>query len=160
MPASRVSNRFLRKRWSFARASASGELVLDGVPVSLIVRKFGTPVYVLVEREIRDRLRRMRSAFPYSKLRLQYASKVNSNLEILRICREEGFEIDASSVGEIILALLADFEPSQITFTNLYKSDNDIAFAAQLGVAAITADSIEELKSMNSVGERDRKSVV
>lgn len=148
------SGRYLRSRWPFVRANRKGELEIDGIEADKIASKFGTPVYVLVEREIRNRLNRMWNSFSYPKLRLQYAGKCNSNLEILRICREEGYELDASSVGEIILALLADFTPEQITFTNLYKSDNDIAFAAQLGVCAITADSYEELERMNRIGER------
>ncbi|MBU0636376.1 diaminopimelate decarboxylase [Candidatus Micrarchaeota archaeon] len=154
MKASSIAPGYLRDRWRFAKANRKGELVLDGVPANQIAQKYGTPVYVLVESEIRDRLRRMRAAFSYPKLCLQFAGKCNSNLEILRLCREEGFELDASSVGEIILGLLADFTPEEITFTNLFKSDNDIAFAAQIGVAAITADSLEELERMNHVGQR------
>ncbi len=159
MSSERISKRYLRKRWPFARTNRKGELLLDGVPVTQIANKYGTPVYVMLESQIRKRLNRLWNAFSYPKLRLQYASKCNSNLEILRICREEGFELDASSVGEIILGLLADFTPEQITFTNLYKSDNDIAFAAQVGVSAITADSMEELERMNLVGQRIGKKI-
>jgi diaminopimelate decarboxylase len=159
MTAGTGSRRYLRERWEFARTNRKGELLIDGVPAAQIAEKYGTPVYVLVESRIRKQLNRMWNSFPYPKLQLQYASKCNSNLEILRICREEGFELDASSVGEIILGLLADFTPEQITFTNLYKSDNDIAFAAQVGVSAITADSLEELERMNIVGQRIGKKI-
>lgn len=115
---------------------------------------------MLVEREIRNRLRRFKAAFSnYPKLRPQYASKINTNLEVLKIVREEGFEIDASSVGEIILALLADFKPYEITFTNLYKTDQDILFAAKVGVQAITIDSLEEIHRINTVGQKMGKKI-
>ena len=154
MKALSVFPGYLRDRWRFASANRKGELLIDGVPASQIAEKYGTPVYVLVESEIRNRLKRMRAAFSYPKLCLQFAGKCNSNLEILRLCGEEGFELDASSVGEIILGLLADFTPEEITFTNLFKSDNDIAFATQVGVSSTTADSLEELARMDHVGQR------
>ncbi len=128
-------------------------MFVSGVNVSDLARNFGTPLYVLAESEIRSRFRRFKKAFPYPKLEVQYAAKCNSNLEILRIAREEGAEIDASSVGEIMLALIADFRPGQITFTNLYKSEQDITFAARVGVKAITIDAVEEIERVAEVGK-------
>src|SRR3989338_8801718 len=148
-----VSKRHLKDRWkSFLSQDTEGNLLVEGVSVKELDAKFGAPLYVLVERELRDRLRTFRNAFPYQKFRPQFACKVNSNLSIIKIAKEEGFELDASSVGEIILGLLADYEPQQITFTNLYKTYQDIAFAAMIGVQAITTDSMEELKKISLVG--------
>lgn len=135
---------FLRPRWSFASIQ-DGALHIEGMPVERLAQRYGTPFYMLVESEIRIRLRRFKTAFPYSNFKPQYAIKCNSNIEILKIVKEEGFEADASSVGEIILAMLAGFTPDQITLTNLYKSTNDIIFAARLGIKAMTIDSLEEL---------------
>ncbi|MFC1686168.1 diaminopimelate decarboxylase [Nanoarchaeota archaeon] len=150
-----ISRRYLKKRWKdFLSQDKEGVLHVSNVSVNKLSQKYGTPLYVIIESEIRKRVRRFRDAFPYSRLKMQFASKCNSNLEILKIIREEGGELDASSVGEIILALLADFKPHQITFTNLYKSEQDIRFAAAIGVQAITADSMEELRRMNAVGEK------
>jgi diaminopimelate decarboxylase len=135
---------FLRPRWSFASIQ-DGTLHIEGKSVEGLAQRYGTPFYMLVENEIRIRLRRFKTAFPYSNFKPQYAIKCNSNIEILKIVKEEGFEADASSVGEIILAMLAGFTPEQITLTNLYKTENDIIFAARLGVKAMTVDSLEEL---------------
>lgn len=154
-----ISRRYVRPRWNFISQDKKGILHIDGISVNDLTGKYGTPVYVLVEKEIRGRLRNFKQSFPYVKLRPQYAGKCNSNLEILKIVREEGWELDASSVGEIILGLLADFKPNQITFTNLYKTEQDIHFAAQVGVQAITVDSFEELQRVNVVGEKLRKKI-
>lgn len=146
-----ISKRYLRPRWAYLSQTKRGILTVKGWMITELAEKYGTPLYIFVEDEIRDRLRRFKNAFPYEKLVPQYACKCNSNLEILKIVREEGFELDASSVGEIILGLLADFEPHQITFTNLYKSEQDIMFAAKVGVQAITIDSLEELKKIADI---------
>ena len=148
-----LAKRYIKKRWDFLSQDRKGIMHIEGLPVTKLAKKYGTPFYVLVERKIREKMRLFREAFPYHKLKIQFASKCNSNLEILNIVRQEGGEIDASSIGEIILALLADFEPHQITFTNLNKSEQDIYFAAQIGVQAITVDSYEELKKIEKIGE-------
>ncbi|MFH1276003.1 MAG: diaminopimelate decarboxylase [Candidatus Woesearchaeota archaeon] len=150
----KVTKYNMKSQWNYLSYTNKGMLKIEGWWADELVNKVGTPAYIIVERKIRERLRMFKKAFPYPKLRIQYASKVNSNLEILRIVREEGGELDASSVGEIILGLLADFDPSQITFTNLYKSEQDIYFAAKMGVQGITADSIEELGRIERVGKK------
>src|SRR3989338_1888479 len=136
----RTPQRYLRPRWKYLSQDNSGTLYIDDVSVQLLAKKYGTPLYVMIENEIRSRLKRFMRAFPYAKLRPQYAGKINSNLEI-------------------ILGLLADFEPKQITFTNLYKTEQDIIFATKVGVMAITADSIEELQRMEAAGQRIRQKI-
>lgn len=155
---SRTTRKKIKKNWDYLSIK-NNSFYVEGEPVERIAKKYGTPLYIMSDRKIRENYRKFSGAFPYHKLRVQYASKCNSNLEILNIIREEGGEVDASSVGEIILALLADFEPHQITFTNLYKSEQDIHFAAQVGVYAITADSIEELKRIEEVGKKLNRKV-
>lgn len=150
---------YIRDRWDFLTEKKNGTLCIEDIPVQELAKKYGTPLYVIVERTIRERFRAFKKAFPYPRLRVQYATKCNSNLEIMRIANQEDIEIDASSVGEIILALLADFEPREITFTNLYKTEQDIIFAARIGVQAITADSIEELSVIEQAGKKLRKRI-
>ena len=155
-----ISPRYNKRRWRhFLSQDSDGIMYIEGVSVRKLQKKYGTPIYVFVEEEIRSRLRRFKNAFIYDRFRPQYACKCNSNLEVLRIVREEGFEFDASSVGEIILGLLADFEPEQITFTNLYKTEQDIYFASEVGVKAITMDSIEELERTIALADRGHKNI-
>lgn len=155
MSKKNIPKHYLRPRWKYLSQDSNGILHIANYSVLELTKKYGTPFYVMVEQEIREKLRSFKDAFKdYPNLKPQYAAKCNSNLEILKIVREEGFELDASSIGEIILGLLADFEPWQISFTNLYKSEQDIIFAAKVGVKAITVDSIEELKRIVNVAEK------
>lgn len=153
-------------------------LMIEGVPVDRIIAKYGTPIYVYVESEIRRRFQRFKKVFGPSvparpddrsggpadgragdRIGLQYAVKCNSNLEILRMAREEGFELDCSSVGELILGLLADFKPKQLTFTNLFKNEQDLHFAAMIGVQSITADSMEEIEHIAATAKKLKKHI-
>ena len=154
MKYAQISRKYLKPRWPYLQQDAKGTLHVQGISIKFLAERYGTPLYILVESEIRNRIKRFKKAFYYNKFRPQYASKCNSNLEILRIMREEGMDIDASSVGEIILALLADYDPKEITFTNLHKTEQDIMFAAKVGVQAITVDSIEELERVAKVAQK------
>ncbi len=149
----------MRPRWErFVSQDTNGMMLIEGVPIDKIMEKYGTPLYVLVESEIRSRLRRFKKVFG-NNIALQYAVKCNSNLEILRMVREEGFELDCSSVGELILGLLADFKPKQLTFTNLFKTEQDIHFAIKIGVQSITADSIEEIEHIAKTAKKLQKHI-
>lgn len=154
-----VSPRYMRDRWArFLSQDADGMMLVEGVRVDEIAKRYGTPLLVMVESEIRRNCRRFKKVFG-SDIGLQFAVKCSSNLEILRIVREEGFELDCSSVGEIILGLLADFKPRQITLTNLFKSEQDLHFAAKVDIQSITADSIEEIEHIAATAKKLKKHI-
>ena len=155
-----LSKRYLKSRWKhFLSQDKDGVLLIEGVSVKDLQKKYGTPLFILIEEEIRKKTREFIEAFNYAPFKMRYACKCNSNLELLRIVREEGAELDASSIGEIILGLLADFLPEEINFTNLYKTKQDIMFAASVGVHSITLDSLEELEKAIEVSEKLKKNI-
>lgn len=154
-----VNARYMRERWgNYLTQSRDGMMMIEGVPVEEIVKKFGTPLYVMVEGEMRQRLRRFKKVFG-PNINLQYAVKCASNLAILRMAREEGFDLDCSSVGELILGLLADFKPKQLNLTNLFKTEQDLFFAAKMGIGAITADSIEDIEHIAATAKKLKKHI-
>lgn len=146
------TNSYLRPRWPFASVE-DGLLHIDGKSVEEIARKYGTPFYMIIEKEVRSRLKRFRKAFAYRPFQPQYAVKCNSNPAILQIIREEGFEADTSSMGEIMLALKAGFRPDQITLTNQYKSPEELHLAISLEIKALGIDSLEDLEDMVRMAE-------
>ena len=98
MPHS-ISGRYMRGRWgSFLSQDKFGMLQIEGMSVEQIVHKFGSPMYVYVESEIRSRLRRFRKVFG-PQINLQYAVKCNSNLEILRIARQRAVSPETVYAG-------------------------------------------------------------
>lgn len=113
-----------------------GELAVDGVRGSALARRFGTPLYVMSARRIRENARRLGAAFVsrYPRSRLLYAVKANSNLAVLRVLRDEGAWADVSGPGEIVLARAAGFRPEEILCTPSFPSEDEVAFAARSGV--------------------------
>lgn len=113
-----------------------------------LASRYGTPLYVLSETCLRERMREYRTAFAaaYEDTELCYASKANSNLTVLRIANEEGLFIDVASEGELRAALLAGVEGSQCDFHGNNKSEQELVFALSNGIRTIIADNFEELE--------------
>ncbi len=78
---------------------------------------YHTPLYVFEEAVIRQRCRELKSAIDYPHIVVRYACKALTLQAILKIIREEGLWIDASSINEVHRALRAGFRPEEIYYT-------------------------------------------
>ena len=129
-------------------------LVCDGVPLADIAVAEGTPVYVYSAAALRERYRAIDGAFEGYPHVLHYALKANSALAIARLLRELGSSVDANSVWEIEVARRAGFAPSQIVFTGVGKTPQELESAVALGVKAINVESAGELARLEAIGSR------
>jgi diaminopimelate decarboxylase len=120
-------------------------LTCDGVSLEDIARQQGTPLYVYSAASIRRQYRELDEAFASHPHRIHYAMKANSSLAIVRLLREAGSAIDANSIGEVDLAMRAGFAPSDIVFSGVGKSSDEIDRAVPLGLKAMNVESAGEL---------------
>ncbi|GGZ01109.1 diaminopimelate decarboxylase [Streptomyces poonensis] len=120
-----------------------GALAVGGVPLTEIADRFGTPVYVLDEAEVRDRCRTYRTAFPDAEV--LYAAKAFLCRAMARWTAEEGLGLDVCSAGELELAVTAGFPPERIVLHGNAKSPRDLDTALRLGVGRIVIDSPSEV---------------
>ncbi len=134
----------------------NGILCIDGVKVTDIVKKYGTPCYIMSENKVRENCRKYKEATQkhYGKNALPlYASKAFSCVEIYRTVASEGFGADVVSGGELYTALKAGFDPKKIYFHGNAKTDDEIKFALESGVGRIVADNSEELGSIDRIAK-------
>ncbi len=120
-------------------------LACDGASIQSIVDHAGTPTYVYSARAIRDAYRAIDDAFASYPHVIHYALKANSTLAIMRLLRSLGSRADANSGGEIRVAERAGFAPSDIVFTGVGKTREELEYAIATGVGAINAESAGEL---------------
>ncbi len=111
----------------------------------------GTPVYVYSAAVLRERYQAIDSAFGDYPHALHYALKANSTLAIARLLRDLGSGVDANSVWEIEVARKAGFLPSQIVFTGVGKSPEELERAVALGLKAINVESAGELARLEAL---------
>ncbi len=128
-------------------------LVCDGVLLADIAREYGTPAYVYSAESIRTAYRELDEAFASHPHRIHYAMKANSSLAVVRLLRDAGSGVDANSIGEVDLALRAGFAPSDIVFSGVGKTPDEIDRAVQLGLKAINAESSGELERIDRAAQ-------
>lgn len=128
---------------------ADGKIKIDQVSVDQLAREYGTPLYVYIERRIIENYTRLRDTLNrlYPRSRVLYSAKANTNLEVLRLLRRHGSEIDAVSPGEVYLALKAGFLPDQILFTGTSVSEEEMRWLVEQGTR-LTIDSISQLRRL------------
>jgi diaminopimelate decarboxylase len=110
-----------------------------------LVRKYGSPLYVYSEQILRERCRDITSLVDYPKFRVNYSAKANSNIELLKIMKSEGFLIDAMSPGEIHAELLAGYRAEEILYIGNNVSDEELRFAVDRGIT-VSVDSVSQLE--------------
>jgi diaminopimelate decarboxylase len=123
------------------------------VSLARIVRDHGTPLYVYSADTIRRSYRELDEAFQPHPHRIHYAMKANSSFAVLRLLRDEGSAVDANSIGEVELAMRAGYAASDIVFSGVGKSPDEIERAVHLGLKAINAESAGELERIDRAAQ-------
>ena len=124
-------------------------LTCDGVPLEDVAHEHGTPLYVYSSDSVRAAYRELDRAFGSYPHRIHYALKANSSFALVRLLQRCGSAVDANSIGEVELALRAGVAPSDIVFSGVGKSPDEIDRAVQLGLKAINAESAGELERID-----------
>jgi len=131
-----------------------GVLTCEGVSLAALAEAVGTPVYVYstatLERHytvFRDAMRGVGKGEPL----IAYAVKANSNLSVLSTLAALGAGADTVSEGEVRRALAAGVPPQRIVFSGVGKSDQELAFAIDAGVAEINIESEPEFERLRKI---------
>jgi diaminopimelate decarboxylase len=133
--------------------NVKGELYIDGVSTLKLAEEFGTPLYVMSERRVRENYRRLSSVFSrkYKKTRIFYAAKANTGLTILRILKNEGANLDTVTTGEVFTALEAGFPRDRVLFTGTSVTTDDLEYLFSKRVM-VNVDSLSQLERMLKIG--------
>lgn len=110
-----------------------------------LIKEFGSPLYVYDGNKIEEQVSKMRNAFEGVSVKLKYACKALTNINILKLMRKNGVDIDVVSIEEIQLALKAGYEPKQIQYTPSGVAFSEIEAALKLGIR-LNVDSLNLLE--------------
>jgi len=118
---------------------------IQGVDMLSIIEEFGSPVYVYDADKIVEQYNTLANAFKGVNLKLKYACKALTNINVLKLLRKQGAGLDTVSIQEVLLGLEAGFEPSEILYTPNCVSFEEIQKAVEIGVQ-INIDNISILE--------------
>jgi diaminopimelate decarboxylase len=139
-----------------------GHLMVEDLDCLDVAERFGTPLYVLSESQIRTNARAMLHAFRsrYPKTEVLFSNKANNNPAVRSIFNAEGCGGDCFGVGELHLSLLVGSDPDTIMLNGSNKQTPELELAIQAGVT-INLDSLEELDMVSDLARRlDRRARV
>tara|TARA_Y100000589_G_scaffold278023_1_gene273332 strand:+ start:1002 stop:2339 length:1338 start_codon:yes stop_codon:yes gene_type:complete len=128
----------------------AGQLHIESNNLSALAEQFGTPLYVYSKSQILANWQKFRAFWP-SQHKLCYAVKANSNLAILQLLAQHGAWFDIVSGGELKRVLAAGGSANQVVFSGVAKSEVEIRFALEKGIACFNVESAAELERIEQV---------
>ncbi len=134
-----------------------GRLAIEGCDAAGLARRFGTPLYVISEDQLRRNVRafyaEFRRGWPDGPVVVMPSIKANYVLALRRILNEEGAGCDTFGAGELHAALATDVPPDLISFNGSSKTPELLERAVKAG-ARITLDASREVELVISAAER------
>ena len=129
---------------------AKGELFCEGVSLSEIASRYGTPSYVYSQATIERHYRSLEEALGALDCTVCYAVKANSNLAVLRAIARLGGGFDVVSEGEMKRVAAADGDLGKCVFAGVGKTEREIEMALRRGIYAFNAESEPELECIDA----------
>jgi diaminopimelate decarboxylase len=128
-----------------------GELFAEGVALSAIAERFGTPTYVYSRAHIEAQYRAYADALSGMPHMVCFAVKANSNLGVLNVLARLGAGFDIVSHGELERVLAAGGKAEKIVFSGVGKTREDMRRALEVGVHCFNVESTDELERLQEV---------
>lgn len=88
---------------------------------------------------------------------VHYALKANTNNRLLQHIAKQGFGADCVSGNEILEAIANGFNPQEIAFAGVGKTDKEIAIALDNDIFSFNVESIPELQAINDLAKAKDK---
>lgn len=122
-------------------------LEIGGCLAADLAERWGTPLLVVDEADLRARCARTVSAFP----RAAFAVKAFPARAIIRVAIDEGLDLLVASDGELDACLRAGADPSNVMLHGNNKSDGELDIAVGSGIGLVSIDDVAEVDRLAAV---------
>ena len=140
--------------------NSKGNLLFANMDTVNLVKKYGTPLYLMDEDKIREKCRAFKNAVNryFDSADILYASKAAAFVRMYEIINEENLCVDVVSGGELYTALRAGFPAEKIFFHGNNKSVDEIDYAITSGIGYFIVDNLYELEYVDRIAfEHEKK---
>jgi diaminopimelate decarboxylase len=132
----------------------NGQLHCEGVSLSKLAARFGTPLYVYSRAAITAAYRSYAEALAGRASLVCYAMKANPNLAVLSVLARLGAGFDIVSGGELARVLAAGGAADKVVFSGVGKSEAEIEQALSVDILCFNVESAAELGRIDAVARR------
>ncbi len=130
---------------------------IESIPVSSMLKQYGSPLFVISEKQIRRNYQNAVRIFKtrYPKVQFAWSYKTNYMNAVCRIFHQEGSWAEVVSGFEYDKAIGNGVAGNKIIFNGPYKSDDDLIKAARNN-SLIHIDHYDELYSLIRLSEENK----
>jgi diaminopimelate decarboxylase len=129
-----------------------GVVHCEDVPLPLIAREVGTPVYIYSAAAMRGQAQGLKAALaPLADPLVAYAVKANPNPAVVATLAREGLGADVVSAGEYRCARAAGIAAGRIVFSGVGKTAAEMAIALGGGLCQFNLESVPEAEMLSGV---------
>ena len=129
----------------------SQQLCVDGLSLADITASYGSPLYVYSGSGITEAFTQFQAAVAPVSGKVHFAMKANSALGVLALIGRLGGGMDIVSLGELARAQAAGIDPTDVVFSGVGKTDDDICQALACGIGQINAESVPEVSAISAI---------
>lgn len=154
--------RFERIFPTHAAVGANGVLSVGGCELPALTAEYGTPLYVVDEQGLRDRMRAYKQGLAARRPNSQvaFASKSFPVLAAYAVAASEGLALDVAGAGELLLALESGADPELIHLHGNSKSQEELVLAVDSGIGAIVIDGEADVERLDALLTRPQDVLV
>ncbi|MEO8476286.1 MAG: diaminopimelate decarboxylase [Actinomycetota bacterium] len=136
--------------WPASASIGAQGLEIGGAACIDLAARFGTPLLIVDEADLRARCRAVATRFD----RVLYAVKAFTAHAAIRIALDEGLDLLASTGGEVEACLRAGARADRIVLHGNNKSDDELRLAIEARLSLVIADGAPELERLDAIARR------
>lgn len=127
---------------------------IDGISTNRLVKQYGSPLFAVSEKQIRENIREAKLVFNrfYPKIQFAWSYKTNYFDEVCKVFHQEGSIAEVVSSFELEKALRNGMPGNKIIFNGPNKKKEDLLYAIHKKVI-IHIDNFDELYLLESLAE-------
>lgn len=131
----------------------NGVMLIDNYSTLNLVKKFGSPLYVINETALRNRFELFKNILKevYPNSIVSYASKAFCCKAIYNFVKEYNYACDVVSGGEIETALSSQMNPEKMYFHGNNKTLQEIKLALKNKLYNFVVDNLDELETLETL---------
>jgi len=149
---------YRESRRGVLRRTVQPVLHCEGIALTTLAEKYGTPLYIYSSATIEERLRDFKRALRDVPHTICYSVKANSNLTLLRVLAKRGCGFDVVSGGELERVLIADRKAAKkVVFSGVGKTREELTAALGAGILLFNVESESELWALAECAGRLHK---
>lgn len=107
---------------------------VQGIRLDDLAEKYNAPLYIYDAGKMERQYQKMKNAFADTNMKINYACKALTNINVLKFFKNIGAGLDTVSLQEVTFGLKAGFAPEDIIYTPNCVGFDEYKEAVELGV--------------------------